>query len=170
MIGNDIVDLALAKLENNWKRPGYLKKIFSKNEIDIIQSHIDKDTIIWNLWTRKEAAYKLYVQETGHVGYFPCKINCFYNNEKDGFVEINNFLYKTVSQLNTEFIYSVSLNLATDFKDVINLQNRDHIFKKKQIPFFYNHIDKSTNAASITNHGRFEKIVMFKKPISQVAF
>jgi phosphopantetheinyl transferase (holo-ACP synthase) len=32
VIGNDIVDLALARKESNWKRPGYLNKIFTTKE------------------------------------------------------------------------------------------------------------------------------------------
>ena len=32
MIGNDIVDLALAQKESNWKRKGFLNKIFTEKE------------------------------------------------------------------------------------------------------------------------------------------
>ena len=32
MIGNDIVDLALAQKESNWKRKGFLDKIFTLQE------------------------------------------------------------------------------------------------------------------------------------------
>ena len=32
MIGNDIVDLDLARKESNWKRKGFLDKIFSLQE------------------------------------------------------------------------------------------------------------------------------------------
>jgi lactate dehydrogenase-like 2-hydroxyacid dehydrogenase len=35
-IGNDIVDLALARKESNWKRPGYLNKIFTTNNFSFI--------------------------------------------------------------------------------------------------------------------------------------
>ena len=32
MIGNDIIDLALAKKENNWQRKGFLDKLFTPKE------------------------------------------------------------------------------------------------------------------------------------------
>jgi hypothetical protein len=35
---NDIVDLALARKESNWKRPGYLNKIFTTKEQLLISS------------------------------------------------------------------------------------------------------------------------------------
>jgi hypothetical protein len=37
VIGNDIVDLA-ARKESNWKRPGYLNKIFTTKEQLLISS------------------------------------------------------------------------------------------------------------------------------------
>jgi hypothetical protein len=32
MIGNDVVDLALAQKESNWKRKGFLNKLFTSVE------------------------------------------------------------------------------------------------------------------------------------------
>ena len=32
MIGNDIVDLDLARTQSNWQRKGFLDKIFTKKE------------------------------------------------------------------------------------------------------------------------------------------
>ena len=36
MIGNDIVDLNLAKTESNWQRKGFLEKQFTDSEINEI--------------------------------------------------------------------------------------------------------------------------------------
>ena len=36
MIGNDVVDLKLAATESNWKRKGYLDKLFSVAEQEYI--------------------------------------------------------------------------------------------------------------------------------------
>ena len=38
MIGNDIIDLKLAKKESNYWRPGFLEKQFSSNEQTLIKS------------------------------------------------------------------------------------------------------------------------------------
>ena len=56
MIGNDIVDLALAEKESNWKRKGFIDKIFTPQEQSLIKTSINQEIIIWNLWSRKEAA------------------------------------------------------------------------------------------------------------------
>jgi hypothetical protein len=37
--------------------------------------------MVWNLWSRKEAAYKIYNRETGIRGYFPLQIACNYDDE-----------------------------------------------------------------------------------------
>ena len=39
MIGNDVIDLALAKIESNWQRSRFLAKIFTKKEQEIIISY-----------------------------------------------------------------------------------------------------------------------------------
>jgi len=57
MIGNDIVDLELALKESNWKRKGFLNKIFTNEEQLLISSAINPEIMVWNLWSRKEAAY-----------------------------------------------------------------------------------------------------------------
>jgi acyl carrier protein len=76
VIGNDIVDLALARKESNWKRPGYLNKIFTTKEQLLISSAENPNTMVWNLWSRKEAAYKIYNRATGIRGYFPLNLEC----------------------------------------------------------------------------------------------
>jgi phosphopantetheinyl transferase (holo-ACP synthase) len=63
VIGNDIVDLALARKESNWKRPGYLNKIFTTKEQLLISSAENPNTMVWNLWSRKEAAYKIIIEQ-----------------------------------------------------------------------------------------------------------
>ena len=62
-IGNDIVDLELAKAQNNWKRKGFLEKLFTKKEQEKIINSNNPFLTIWLFWSMKEAAYKCYVQE-----------------------------------------------------------------------------------------------------------
>ena len=50
MIGNDIVDLQLAKTESNWQRKGFLDKIFTINEQLIIKNSKNPEITIWNLF------------------------------------------------------------------------------------------------------------------------
>ena len=58
MIGNDIVDLELAAVQSNWRRKGFLEKVFTASEREIISSGEDPDLTVWLLWSMKEAAYK----------------------------------------------------------------------------------------------------------------
>ena len=95
MIGNDIVDLALAKIESNWLRNGFLDKIFTQKEQLLIANAINPEIMIWNLWTRKEAAYKIYNRKTGFRGYIPLKLECFYESDTIGTVVCNGFKYYT---------------------------------------------------------------------------
>ena len=63
MVGNDIVDLVEARQTNNWRRSGYLEKIFTPEEREWIATVPNPDQWVWILWSAKESAYKLSVQE-----------------------------------------------------------------------------------------------------------
>ena len=95
MIGNDIVDLALAKKESNWKRKGYLDKIFTVSEQLLIQKFTNQELAIWNLWSRKEAVYKIILQKGGIRGYYPIKIECLDLNLENGKVQFENQIFYT---------------------------------------------------------------------------
>ena len=64
MIGNDIIDLDLTKIQSNWQRPKFLEKIFTLKERNFIQKAEDPELEVWKLWSRKEAAYKIYFTKT----------------------------------------------------------------------------------------------------------
>jgi phosphopantetheinyl transferase (holo-ACP synthase) len=63
MIGNDIVDLAVARRESRWQRRGYLDKLFTAGEQLLIRQAPDPERQLWLLWTCKEAAYKAWSTE-----------------------------------------------------------------------------------------------------------
>src|SRR5436190_1967565 len=102
MIGNDIVDLALAKIESNWKRKGFLDKIFTKSEQLLISKTENQDVMVWNLWSRKESAYKIYNRQTGIRGYFPLQLECSYENEILGRVSCNDNIYYTQTKISND--------------------------------------------------------------------
>ena len=76
MIGNDIVDLALAKRESNWRRAGFLAKIFTAHEQHLIDAATDPDQMVWLLWSMKESAYKLAIRRTQNRAFAPIKLAC----------------------------------------------------------------------------------------------
>ena len=157
MIGNDIVDLQLAKVQSNWMRPRYLEKICTKTELAFIQKSLNPALEIWKLWSRKEAAYKIYNRETGIRGFFPWKIVCSLRkntveNDTD-FVIIDTEKYFTKTIVNSEYVYTIAAKSLLFFDQIIELNAAQKIIKINDLPF----IEDTLQPVSITHHGRFEK-------------
>lgn len=157
MIGNDIVDLALAKKESNWKRKGYLDKIFTVSEQLLIHKSTNQQIAIWNLWSRKEAVYKIILQKGGNRGYYPIKIECLDLNLENGMVQFENQIFFTKTTVKNESIYSIAVQNVNDFRNIKTLDNSHLLFKVDGIPFIS--INNEVKNASKTHHGKFEKIV-----------
>lgn len=76
MIGNDVVDLALAARESTISRKGFLDKLFTVEEQLFIKTSEDKTLTIWTIWSQKEAVYKILRQKGATRGFYPKKIEC----------------------------------------------------------------------------------------------
>ena len=152
MIGNDVIDLSLAAAESNWRRNGYLQKIFTPREQEFIKNSGNPDLTVWKLWSRKESVYKIFNRITGIKAYNPMRFECL-DDSDFGAVRFENDLYWTQTQRTENCIHSIATSEASDLMKVIHLENRMHIHKKNGIPFL------NQNPVSISNHGRFEKIV-----------
>jgi phosphopantetheinyl transferase (holo-ACP synthase) len=157
MIGNDIVDLALAKKESNWQRNRFLDKIFSKNEQQLILNDTNPEIMVWNLWSRKEAAYKIYNRETGIRGFFPLKLECSFENATLGTVSIKEKIYFTQSKIENDSIYTIAVAEKKHFDKIENISSAIEIFKINGIPFIIDSASKIKKPVSITHHGRFWK-------------
>ena len=155
MIGNDIVDLALAKKESNWNRKGFLEKIFTKEEQLLISTSKNPDSMVWNLWSRKEAAYKIYNRETGIRGYFPLKLICKYTNEKSGYVTCNGRKYFTKTTITNDKIHTIAVVEYSYFNKIKQIEQGIKIYKKNGIPFIKTHNDSISRPVSISHHGDF---------------
>ena len=70
MIGNDIIDLKLAK-KKAIIGGQVLDKQFSSSEQALIQSTSNTFHLIWRLWSMKEAAYKVYTQQNENRFFAP---------------------------------------------------------------------------------------------------
>ena len=112
MIGNDIVDLNLAKKESDWKRPRFLDKIFTQKEQQLISTSAKPDQMVWLLWSMKESAYKLYVQHFEKRFFAPKKFECEISkregNKFQGVVYISGFQCFTCSIVTKCYIYSIA--------------------------------------------------------------
>ncbi|MFV8343908.1 4'-phosphopantetheinyl transferase superfamily protein [Flavobacterium sp. XS2P39] len=159
MIGNDIVDLVLAKKESNWRRKGFLNKIFTREEQLLISNAINPELMVWNLWTRKEAAYKIYNRETGVRGYFPLQLECFYENSVLGTVCIKGKKYFTKTKISEDSIHTVAVLNKENLDCVRAIAATDKISKINEIPFVTDSFSKTKKAVSISHHGRFWEAV-----------
>ncbi|MFV5699016.1 4'-phosphopantetheinyl transferase superfamily protein [Flavobacterium sp. ZT3R17] len=155
MIGNDIVDLTLARKESNWKRKGFLDKIFTQKEQLLILNAINPEVLVWNLWSRKEAAYKIYNRESGIRAYIPLQLECHYENEILGTVICNGNTYFTQTNISEEFIHSIAVVKKEYFNAIKALNSKAEISKINGIPFIIDIQTQKTIPVSISHHGRF---------------
>jgi phosphopantetheinyl transferase (holo-ACP synthase) len=163
MIGNDIVDLVLARKESNWKRNGFLDKIFTTKEQLLISNAENPEVMVWNLWSRKEAAYKIYNRKTLIRGYFPLRLECFELEIIDGIsfgkVVIKDLIYFTKTEITTQFVHTIAVENVQDFDTIKTLENRKNIQKNNGIPSYLEKDNSFLIPISISHHGRFEQIV-----------
>jgi phosphopantetheinyl transferase (holo-ACP synthase) len=163
MIGNDIVDLALIRQESNWKRKGFLDKIFTQNEQLQISTAENSEVMVWNLWSRKEAAYKIYNRQTLIRGYFPLQLECFDLEISDeitfGKVSVKQYVYFTKTEITTHFINTVAVENVNDLDKIKTLENRKNIHKIDGIPSLFSKKNSVASPLSISHHGRFEHIL-----------
>ena len=159
MIGNDIVDLAFALKKSNWKRKGYLDKIFTNHEQLLIGLSDNPENMVWNLWSRKEAAYKIFNRNTGIRIYNPIQFECFNTDKSIGIVINNGVFYYTKTEINLDYIHTVSVLNRIDFESIKLLNRTNKVIKVKGIPFLKGVNEKVLSPISISNHGNFEKIV-----------
>ena len=163
MIGNDIVDLALARKESNWKRKGFLDKIFTTKEQLLISNAEKPEVMVWNLWSRKEAAYKIYNRKTQIRGYFPLRLECFELEIIDGIsfgkVVIKDLIYFTKTEITTQFVHTIAVENVQDFDTITTLETRKNIQKNNGIPNYFEKENSVLIPISISHHGRFEQIV-----------
>lgn len=163
MIGNDIVDLALARQESNWKRKGFLNKIFTQNEQLQISTAENSEVMVWNLWSRKEAAYKMYNRQTLIRAHFPLQLECFDMEIIDeiiiGKVTIKQKIYYTKTTITNDFINTIAVENIKDFDDIKTLKNRKNIQKIAGIPYLFEKETSVPRPLSISHHGRYEQII-----------
>ncbi|AWA30616.1 phosphopantetheinyl transferase [Flavobacterium magnum] len=111
MIGNDLVDLATAAKESNWRRKGYLGKIFTDSEQSYIKNSVLQETAVWVLWSMKEAAYKIWNRKSGIRSFnpksFQCDVARMNQSAASGTIRVGGTFYLSDTQINSEFVHTV---------------------------------------------------------------
>lgn len=177
MIGNDIVDLRVAVSESNWKRRGYLEKLFSPEEQTTILASPFPEKKLWSLWAMKEAAYKAHQRRFSLPRSFnPRFFICEEGSSTSGWVKAGNLTYFTRISENENYIHCIAsadaekkyiskINVNTagfkeafleDYTGVANLPEGVKILKDEHfIPQLYWQ-DKIIPASfSFSRHGRY---------------
>ncbi len=157
MIGNDVVDLALAEQESNWQRKGFLDKLFTAKEQKLIYQSCHPTEMVWILWSRKEAVYKIIRQQNGARGFYPLQIENI--RFKAGHIYFSGQLFYARTTVENDCIHSIALRNQR-FDLVTEVSSPVELLKQNEIPYLcrngkHIHLSKS-------HHGRFEKIVEFQ--------
>ena len=172
MLGNDIVDLNLAKKQSNWRRKNYLSKIFSPAEQQLVQEAKNPDLVVWLLWSMKEAAYKIVNRKTNRQRYDPLAFGCTFTlgqSQAQGMVRYEDQSFSTCSTINTDFIFTLCIAEGINFEDVniINDLNRPDYMRvfndrysdlklgknEKKLPEIYNFHTQTNHMATVSHHG-----------------
>ncbi|MES2411044.1 MAG: 4'-phosphopantetheinyl transferase superfamily protein [Bacteroidota bacterium] len=163
MIGNDIVDLAFARKESNWQRKGFLDKIFTPREKLLISNSQNPETTVWNLWSRKEAAYKIYNRLTHKRAFIPKQLECFDLGIKNGVIYgkviCYNVVYFTKTIISRDCVETNALLNPADFDKIKTIDSAKNIIKTNGIPNYFDSQNKILKPVSKTHHGRFERVV-----------
>ena len=157
MIGNDIVDLKVAALQSNWKRVGYLNKIFTDFEQQLIFTSKSQNNQVWSLWTRKESVYKILIQLGIKKGFYPKKIECFDDHLNLGIVKYKNILFFTKTLISDNYIYSIAVLNKADLKKSKEILWDKNCTTVNKIPYYK--MNNKLVSISKTHHGSYEKIV-----------
>ena len=163
MIGNDIVDLTLARKESRWQRNGFMDKLFTEKEKILIYNSLNPETMVWNLWSRKEAAYKIYNRKTQIRTFNPKQLECFDVTNYDGIVfgEVvcETYVYFTKTMLFDDCIHTIAVDDKSNFNHLQFLESTNNICKKDGIPAYFDAEKQVYKPVSISHHGKFRAIV-----------
>ncbi len=189
MIGNDIVDLKLAEKQSNWRRKGFLEKVFSANERAMILDAAKPDLMVWKFWSMKESAYKARLRVQQRIQINPKDFDCQILNDQHGVVHCGTKTYHTRSEMNDDFVHTQACSKEIDHRlnskviDIdlrflpskklyhalisfiafhMNCDIRDLLIKKNSlgIPELYKTGKKMPVVCSLSHHGRYGSYVI----------
>ncbi|MGI9530639.1 4'-phosphopantetheinyl transferase family protein [Lutimonas sp.] len=190
MIGNDIVDIPYSRQFSDWKRPGYLEKLFTCKERLQIKESTCSERMVWRLWSMKESAYKAAFRNSKERVFNPGKFICTTSDEVGGKVHFKDRVFHTHSSINGSSIHSVAWEEGGDpsrlssvlkkfdtklssadlyqylLKKVAVISNckmKDLTLKKtlNGIPEIFNKGEKVDVLCSLSHHGDFGAILIY---------
>ncbi|WP_053058453.1 4'-phosphopantetheinyl transferase superfamily protein [Pedobacter sp. BMA] len=174
MLGNDVVDLKLARRRNNWRRANYLSKIFTPDEQRLVYHSDCPDLMVWLIWSMKEAAYKIVNRNTGLRFFDPKGFHCtvqIHDLKATGCVDYRGEQFMTHSEINEHYVHTLSFKTgsgieqchvvqrrnADDYVLSFNLKHKGLMLQKNNsgLPEIFIRKTQSRHLASVSHHGRF---------------
>lgn len=181
MIGNDIIDIEYTRRHTDWKRRGWIDKVFDEKEQESITIPSDSFLTVWRMWSMKEAVYKLHMRSTQERSFNPLSLSCRMLDDEMGVVEVDRVKYFTQTNFTNDYIFTSTVDsrkMKVDHHiksiDAFNFESRYDIIldtmcnyqewdKSKcrlvkndlGIPEIYFNDKKSIVMISITHHGKY---------------
>lgn len=173
----------MARKESNWRRKGFLEKVFLPHERYRIRHAREQDQVVWLLWSLKEAAYKAHQRS-----YAPGRsldwhrLSCTLSEENPkkilGEITVDGNTYYSVSAVSAEGIHTT---VQKDPKEPVHasvwaapsgivkkflLERLSRFFSvpmeklflkknKEGIPFVYCDDREFFSCFSLSDHGRY---------------
>jgi phosphopantetheinyl transferase (holo-ACP synthase) len=154
-IGNDVVDFDKAKADSNWQRAGYLSKIFTDNEQILINKSENQEIAVWQLWSQKEAVYKLVRQLGAKRGFYPKKIIGNLNHFNRQQIQYEGKFYYCQTIIFETHLHTIALENPIHFEGIKEVTSDIIIEKIGDFPYI-----KTTENQQIpiskSHHGAFE--------------
>jgi phosphopantetheinyl transferase (holo-ACP synthase) len=154
MIGNDLVDLQEAQLQSNWRRKGYLEKIFSTAEQEQILKAEQPNQIVWLFWSMKEAVYKIDSKVTGIRSFAPSSLVCsdlsIDGSKATGKVYVNQKTYFTETEINETYIHSIA---AQESKRLQRIKKEIYVHPFSRFDY------RLRNPACVSHHGQYLALI-----------
>lgn len=154
MVGNDIVDLQLAKTQSNWQRKGFLEKQFTESEQKLIVNSKNPFLQVWLFWSMKEAAYKCYTQEYQKRFFAPLKFSCKILSETKGVVEIASKKYYIIYLITIKYVCSIaqeksSKKIVSNIFSIDKNENQSKFTSQKLMSLLNTEVELKKNALGI---------------------
>lgn len=184
MIGNDVIDLNVAKIQSRWREQRFLDKIFTEAEQKMVVETNNRFHTIWLLWSMKESAFKIFARSHKMSIFNPKDFHCKITSETFGAVSFNHETVQTTTTFNSDVIYTTAqYPYAIQLNDYVFLEGisqfeKSEKLKKKTIeafaelkdvskgivaiekdifgiPYFLINNEKQHAALSLTHHGQY---------------
>jgi len=121
-IGNDIINLNDDYISEKLKNKSWIKKCFNLEEVEYIFDSANPKLTLWQLWSCKESAYKIYVKNKNKRFLNAQKLQISNLNKGSAYqVNCQEMIFYTRSTITSKYIHTTSCDKFLD-TDIIQKQ------------------------------------------------